>query len=624
MLAEIFTAFLITSLAGSCLAAVIALLKSVTKRIFSASWRYYIWLAVLLVMMLPIHFSAPRKAETAPTYTPQMTTAEQTAETNVSQPIAPTAAVTEKPNLIKSEVTRVKGIIDGKLDMFAFLWLIGAVTFFLFNIIGYIRLLVKLRRGSTVVPCPELKNFTDKRVTVRVWDNTSSPFTIGIFMPTLVLPASELTTEQLLNILRHETTHLKRKDILYKWFAVLVKCVHWFNPVIYYVVRQINAECEISCDLSVVRKMSAEEEQSYVNTILSLLPAGRSAADLTTGMTGSKKALKRRFEMIKNKKKTSKAAAVVSAILAAALLTTTVFASGVFAGQLDGAASSWADTELKKAEEYGLVGTWYTFDDYQKEITREEFCEIAEALCLQSGITLYGNGLMEEKLTDVRQNQNSEVLDMYCMGIVPSKTETQFCPNDPVTQEDAAVFLQNLFDYVNLSAFYGTYNTGNADFRFTDNGDISESARDSVYSMYQLGIMRGDGSGYFYPKQNLTAEKCVVLLTRLYELIHNVYDNAENLVYSQFGSIQFHADNGENVWRLDPEQTSREYARANGIGDGEITALSGNGIFIDAIYTAGETDYHVELFKPARQDETGIWVVKRFVKPFQIDDKKEK
>ena len=168
--------------------------------------------------------------------------------------------------------------------------------------------------------------------------------------------------------------------------------------------------------------------------------------------------------MIKNKKKTSKAAAVVSAILAAALLTTTVFASGVFAGQLDGAASSWADTELKKAEEYGLVGTWYTFDDYQKEITREEFCEIAEALCLQSGITLYGNGLMEEKLTDVRQNQNSEVLDMYCMGIVPSKTETQFCPNDPVTQEDAAVFLQNLFDYVNLSAFYGTYNTAAGTF----------------------------------------------------------------------------------------------------------------------------------------------------------------
>lgn len=329
MLAEIFTAFLITSLAGSCLAAVIALLKPVTKRIFSASWRYYIWLAVLLAMMLPVRFAAPQKAEPAPINTAYTTTAEQTVETNVSQPIAAADMVTEKPNIIKSEVTRVKGMIDSKLDIFALLWLIGALTFFLFNIIGYIRLLVKLHRGSVVVPCPELKNFTDKRVTVRVWDNTSSPFTVGIFKPTLVLPAVELTTEQLLNILRHETTHIKRKDILYKWFAVIVKCVHWFNPVIYCVVRQINAECEISCDLSVVREMSAEEEQSYVNTILSLLSAGRSAANLTTGMTGSKNALKRRFEMIKNKKKTSKAAAVVSALLAAALLTTTVFASGV-------------------------------------------------------------------------------------------------------------------------------------------------------------------------------------------------------------------------------------------------------------------------------------------------------
>ena len=329
MPAEIFTAFLITSLAGSCLAAVIALLKLVTKKIFSASWRYYIWLAVLLVMMLPVRFAAPRKAATAPINTEYTATVEQTAETNVSQPIVPAAAVKEKPNLIKSEVTRVKGIIDSKLDMFALLWVIGAVMFFVFNIIGYIRLLIKLHRGSVVVPCPELKNFTNKRVTVRVWDITTSPFTVGVFKPTLVLPKAELTTEQLRNILRHETTHIKRKDILYKWFVVLVKCVHWFNPVIYYVTRQINTECEISCDLSVIREMSAEEEQSYVNTILSLLPDGRSAANLTTGMTGSKKVLKRRFEMIKNKRRTSKAAAVVSALLAAALLTTTVFASGV-------------------------------------------------------------------------------------------------------------------------------------------------------------------------------------------------------------------------------------------------------------------------------------------------------
>lgn len=68
----------------------------------------------------------------------------------------------------------------------------------------------------------------------------------------LILPDRELSGEALNNILRHEMMHFKRKDILYKWFVALVKCVHWFNPVAYYIAKQINIECEISCDLAVV------------------------------------------------------------------------------------------------------------------------------------------------------------------------------------------------------------------------------------------------------------------------------------------------------------------------------------------------------------------------------------
>ena len=87
---------------------------------------------------------------------------------------------------------------------------------------------------------------------------------MGIFRPVLVLPDRQITAEQLDNILRHEMTHFRRKDLLYKWFAVFVKCVHWFNPAVYYISRQIGIECEISCDLAVVSGMSQEEKRSYV------------------------------------------------------------------------------------------------------------------------------------------------------------------------------------------------------------------------------------------------------------------------------------------------------------------------------------------------------------------------
>ena len=161
-------------------------------------------------------------------------------------------------------------------------------------------------------------------------DNIASPFMTGVFKPMLILPKTELSEEQLHNILRHKMTHFKRHDILYKWFAEFVKCVHWFNPISWYVSKQIAAECEISCDMSVTKNMTDSEEMSYISTILSLLPTGKSIGlPLTTQMASSKKILKRRFIMIKNKKTTSKFMAIISAVIAVAILSAAVFASGV-------------------------------------------------------------------------------------------------------------------------------------------------------------------------------------------------------------------------------------------------------------------------------------------------------
>ena len=82
--------------------------------------------------------------------------------------------------------------------------------------------------------------------------------------------------------------------------------------------------------MSVTKNMTDSEEMSYISTILSLLPTGKSKQlPLTTQMASSKKILKRRFIMIKNKKTTSRFMSVISAVIAVAMLSTTVFASGI-------------------------------------------------------------------------------------------------------------------------------------------------------------------------------------------------------------------------------------------------------------------------------------------------------
>ena len=303
MIGEIFKAILIMSLVGSVLTGVMSLFRPITKKIFGYSWHYYIWLCVLFVMLIPVRFNI--NPTTAPSIITQTAQTEQTAQqTSVGNQPETTENITpadtaQKPQVLQKIFGIWNRIVYNRVSILAWLWLIGAMLLTLLNIARYISLNVKIRKNGEIISLPEIGKYTNRKIDVRMWENIASPFMTGVIKPTLVLPKAELSDEQLHNILCHEMTHFKRHDILYKWFAEFVKCVHWFNPVIRYVTRQISTECEISCDMAVTKNMSDGEKMSYINTILSLLPTGKSKQlPLTTQMASSKKILKRRPTMI--------------------------------------------------------------------------------------------------------------------------------------------------------------------------------------------------------------------------------------------------------------------------------------------------------------------------------------
>lgn len=338
MFSEILKSLTVTSLAGSILAGLITLAKPFSKKLFGYAWHYYIWLTVLLVMLLPVRFSVP-KNEVVPNPVQYEQQTQDLSQIAVTEPeVSEFSEVPAVKNTVPNGIELIRQAVNSQKQIYiSLIWLIGVGVFFLMYLLGYFRLLRKIHRNSVEIDCPEIRQYTAKKIRVRICDEISMPFMTGVFSPMLILPKRALSAAQLDNILRHEMTHFRRKDILYKWFAALVKCIHWFNPVVYYVVHQINTECEISCDLSVVAQMNEDEEKSYISTILSLLSGQKTKAiPLTTEMAGSKKILKRRFIMIKNKKTTSKMMSVISAVIAIVMLSTTVFASGVLS-------DLWAD-----------------------------------------------------------------------------------------------------------------------------------------------------------------------------------------------------------------------------------------------------------------------------------------
>ena len=243
MLVYMFKAVLVTSLIGTLTTLLFTLSKPITKKCFSWGWHYYIWLVVLISMILPVRFVIPENADNV---TPVTMAAQVDTHQNTYPVYAPNehfvhGEMSEPETMQNNVVSRfdsIKSFAESKMNILSIIWILGMSIFFLSKIIGYMVFLIKLRTHSDVISCPEIKQFTDRKIIVRTSDKIFSPLMLGIVKPTLVLPETAMTGEQLNNVLTHEMTHFKRKDILYKWFACIVKCIHWFNPAIYYVNRQ--------------------------------------------------------------------------------------------------------------------------------------------------------------------------------------------------------------------------------------------------------------------------------------------------------------------------------------------------------------------------------------------------
>lgn len=274
-MAQFLKSIFFLSTIGGITALFLLLLKPLTKRTFGYQWQYYIWLLVLVLMLLPIRF--PFSAQT-PTIQPSQTqpaqqTAQPATQAQEATPVPPRQ--TQIPALAANRFSTPFQIGPFLIRLLFFLWLGGTLIFFLGGLCSYFRFLSSLRKDASASTCPMLETVKKElqiraNIQVRITTLLTAPMMTGLFRPVLLLPDTSLKNESLRFILLHELTHYKRRDLYYKWFAFFVNAIHWFNPLIYVVIRQINETCEISCDLSVTKDLCDEEKSQYMTTILHL------------------------------------------------------------------------------------------------------------------------------------------------------------------------------------------------------------------------------------------------------------------------------------------------------------------------------------------------------------------
>ena len=327
------------TLSGSVLALLLLALRYVLLKKMPSTVYYYAWLLVLLRFVLPLPGLVPVERAEQELSLPAISAASIPQAEQARQPVqtlppegyvqpAPVSAgtVEAEPTVQPAPAqapTSVKNYVNFKSSAFwSAVWAVGATISFAWVLASYMLFTARVRRslsGATAEDRRVYRALLGQKPQLYRCAAFNTPLMFGLLRPLITLPEQVYDEELLRNILRHELMHYRRRDTLYKWFAVAVLSTQWFNPLSYLIRRELNRACELSCDEILLRGMDRAGKLSYGNTLLTMASAGALPAGVVaTTFSTEKRNLKERLEQIMNYKQSG--ARILSAVLTVALL----------------------------------------------------------------------------------------------------------------------------------------------------------------------------------------------------------------------------------------------------------------------------------------------------------------
>jgi hypothetical protein len=174
--------------------------------------------------------------------------------------------------------------------------------------------------------------------------------------------------------------------------------------------------------------------------------------------------------------------------------------------------SPWAEKYIADATGKNLIPEGFE-PSYQKNITREEFCELViQLIKLYKGDKyssfIYLTGVSYEEVSSrFIDTYNLSVLDCSRLNIIDGAGGGRFDPNGSLTRQQAAKILKNVAGIIGIAA------AGDA-ISFDDQSAIASWAAEGVDFVSRAGIMNGKGP-IFDPKGYFTKQEAVVTILRL-------------------------------------------------------------------------------------------------------------
>ena len=338
---EFMKILLSLSVSGALLLLLILGLKPLYKNKFSKRWQYYIWIVVALRFLLPFTPDTTIIGSLFEKFDTAAITNEIPTSPNVPVP-ADTGNSKAEPTQTNREITTaaMREPFNKYVCLF-FIWSALALVLFVRKVTVYQGFIQYIKAGNKEVSdikilnllsdCEEKLNIKT-RVELSCNPLIASPMLIGFFRPRIILPVGELEDKELSYIFVHELTHYKQRDMFYKWLIQIIVCVHWFNPFVYLLEKEVNKSCELSCDEKVLSVLDDKAKREYGDTLISFLKSSNlyksSLASVT--LTEGAEQLKERLGAIMKFRKKSKVVIAITAIFTVAVCVC-FFVTGAYA-----------------------------------------------------------------------------------------------------------------------------------------------------------------------------------------------------------------------------------------------------------------------------------------------------
>ena len=306
---------------GSIAGIVILVIKALMKNKLNKKYAYLLWMILIIKLVMPFgpesSFSLfnqiPIKINSQVNMNNSSNINEYIIDTDYeghsSKNTSQEAIITQSASIINNESE--KSIF---INVIPLVWISGAVLTSVSYTVIYLHFMENIRKKenikydyleSVLNGCKE-KLHIKRKINIVVDDMINSPSLIGIWKIRIIIPnnLTNLSKEELQHIFLHELCHFKSKDTWVDNMLVFLQCIHWFNPIIWYLFKQMRNDMEMACDERVLSVLNEKDHNKYGLTMLTVLEKVNYNKKFALGlnMADDKKTIKKRVELIKNSK----------------------------------------------------------------------------------------------------------------------------------------------------------------------------------------------------------------------------------------------------------------------------------------------------------------------------------